>query len=54
MRCLAILVARRLNRLHVFLKDVRSDKPAQMTARCAREWLASVGNKPLFVELESS
>jgi putative transposase len=60
--CLAIRVARRLNSAHVIelLGDcmleygvpeyVRSDNGAEMTARRVKQWLASVGTKPLFIE----
>ena len=60
--CLAIRVAWRLNSAHVIelLGDcmltygvpdhVRSDNGAEMTARRVKQWLASVGTKPLFIE----
>jgi transposase InsO family protein len=60
--CLAIRVARRLNSAHVIevLGDcmiahggpehVRSDNGAEMTARRVKQWLASVGTRPLFIE----
>jgi putative transposase len=60
--CLSIRVARRLNSAHVIelLGDcmlvygvpehVRSDNGAEMTARRVKQWLASVGTKPLFIE----
>ena len=59
---LAIRVARRLNSAHVIEllgdsmlqrgvpEQVRSDNGAEMTARRVRQWLASVGTKPLFIE----
>jgi len=61
-QCLAILVARRLNSAHVIevLGDcmlqhgvpehVRSDNGAEMTAQRVRNWLATVGTQPLFIE----
>ncbi len=60
--CLAIPVARRLKSAHVIelLGDcmlahgvpehVRSDNGAEMTARRVKQWLASVGTQPLFIE----
>jgi transposase InsO family protein len=61
-QCLAIRVSRRLNNAHVIevLADsmllhgvpehVRSDNGAEMTARRVRNWLATVGTQPLFIE----
>jgi len=60
--CLAIRAARCLNSAHVIevLEDcmlahgvpehVRSDNGAEMTARRVKQWLPSVGTKPLFIE----
>jgi putative transposase len=60
--CLAIRVARRINSLGVLetMADVmlvrgipehiRSDNGAEMTAKIARSWLASVGAKTLYIE----
>jgi putative transposase len=60
--CLAIRVARRLNSFHVIetlgecmLKhrvpqQVRSDNGAEMTARRGKQWLQTVGTRPLFIE----
>jgi len=61
-QCLAILVGRRLNSAHVIevlgecmlehgVPDhVRSDNGAEMTALRVRNWLATVGTQPLFIE----
>jgi putative transposase len=60
--CLAIRVARRLNSTHVIELlgecmlqygvpgHVRSDNGAEMTAQRVRNWLATVGTQPLFIE----
>jgi methionine sulfoxide reductase catalytic subunit len=60
--CLAIRVARRLNSYHVMetLGDcmlahgvpehVRSDNGAEMTACRVKQWLHTVGTRPLFIE----
>lgn len=60
--CLAIRVARRLNSNHVIEtlgecmlqhgvpEHVRSDNGAEMTARRVKEWLRTVGTRPLFIE----
>lgn len=61
-QCLAIRVGRRLNSTHVIEvlgecmlqygipEHVRSDNGAEMTAQGVRNWLASVGTQPLFIE----
>jgi len=60
--CLAIRVARRLNSAHVIEvlgecmlqhgvpKHVRSDNGAEMTARRVKQWLQTVGTRPMFIE----
>ena len=60
--CLAIRVARRLNSHHVIEtlgecmleygvpKHVRSDNGAEMTARRVKDWLETVGTRPMFIE----
>ena len=60
--CLAIRVARRLNSLHVIEvlgecmlqyglpENVRSDNGAEMTARRVKQWLRTVGTRPMFIE----
>ena len=60
--CLAIRVARRLNSHHVIEtlaecmlqhgvpEHVRSYNGAEMTARRVKQWLRSVGTRPLFIE----
>jgi transposase InsO family protein len=60
--CLAIRVARRLNSAHVIevlgecmlqhgVPDhVRSDNGAEMTARRVKQWLRTIGTRPLFIE----
>jgi transposase InsO family protein len=35
---------------HGVPEHVRSDNGAEMTARRVKQWLASVGTKPLFIE----
>ena len=60
--CLAILVARRLNSMHLIEvlgacmlqhgvpEHVRSDNGSEMTALRVRSWLTTLGTQPLFIE----
>ena len=64
-QCLAIRVARRLNSVHVIEvlsqcmlehgvpENIRSDNGSEMTAQRVRNWLATVGTQPLFIEPDS-
>jgi putative transposase len=64
-QCLAISVARRLNSTHGIEllgecvleygvpEHVRLDNGAEMTSQRVRNWLATVGTQPLFIELGS-
>jgi transposase InsO family protein len=60
--CLAILVARRLNSMHLIEvlgacmlqhgvpEHVRSDNGSEMTSLRVRSWLTTLGTQPLFIE----